>query len=221
MERFESIARTLEQGDHGAVREHVLAALQAGVDAHDILNRGLLAGMQVVGTRFRAHEIFLPDVLLAARAMYAGLDPLEGLLGEQGAQGRGTIVLGTVAGDQHDIGKSLVKIMLEGAGVQVVDLGVDVPAAQFVDAAVEHGAEVIGLSALLTTTMPVMGEVTAEVRRRGLSERLRVVVGGAPVNEEFAQEIGADAVGWDAAGAVDLVTELVREVEDARSSATP
>lgn len=221
MEILSQIAAALENGDRETVSASVLRALDVPVEATTILNDGLLAGMDVVGRKFRAHEIFLPDVLLAARAMYAGLEPLEELLAAVGGlQGRGTVVLGTVAGDQHDIGKNLVKIMLEGAGYRVIDLGVDVPSSRFVDEAVDADASVIGLSALLTTTMPLMGEVVDEVRRRGLEQRMKVVVGGAPVTEEFAEDIGADAVGWDAAGAADLVAGLIEEVNRAGTTAT-
>jgi 5-methyltetrahydrofolate--homocysteine methyltransferase len=165
--------------------------------------------MDVVGVRFGAHEIFLPEVLLAARAMKAGMDLVKPLLVSGDAPSRGKVVLGTVKGDVHDIGKNLVGIMLEGAGFEVVDLGTGVAAETFVDAAVAEGASVIGLSALLTTTMPGMREVVDLIRERGHRGNLRVIVGGAPLSQAFADEIGADGYSYDAAGAVELVKTLV------------
>jgi 5-methyltetrahydrofolate--homocysteine methyltransferase len=166
--------------------------------------------MNVVGEQFRQREIFLPDVLLAARAMYAGLDLLKPLLARDGVPSAGRIVIGSVRGDLHDIGKNLVGIMLKGAGFEVIDLGNDVPADRFVEAAVAHGATVIGMSALLTTTMPVMKDVIDLLRARGLSGTIKVIVGGAPVSDGFAREVGADAYGYDAANAVERVRGLVR-----------
>ena len=165
--------------------------------------------MQVVGQRFRAHEIFLPDVLLAARAMVAGVDLIRPRLEGRELPRRGTVVIGSVRGDLHDIGKNLVGIMLRGAGFEVVDLGNDVAPERFVDAAVASDAGVIGMSALLTTTMTVMKEVVDLLRARGLDGRIRTIVGGAPVSEAFAREIGADAHGYDAANAVERVGALL------------
>jgi 5-methyltetrahydrofolate--homocysteine methyltransferase len=162
-----------------------------------------------VGEKFRAHEIFLPEVLMAARAMYAGMDILKPLLAKEGVASRGKVVIGTVRGDLHDIGKNLVAIMLRGAGFEVIDLGNDVSPEKFVDAAKESGAELIGMSALLTTTMPVMKEVTSLLGERGLRGRIRTIVGGAPVSDEFAKQIGADAYAYDAASAVERVRALV------------
>jgi 5-methyltetrahydrofolate--homocysteine methyltransferase len=162
----------------------------------------------VVGERFGAHEIFLPDVLLAAKAMYAGLDLVQPLLEAGGIAARGTIVLGTVRGDLHDIGKNLVGIMLRGAGFEVIDLGHDVPPERMVETARDTGASIIGMSALLTTTMPVMREVVDRLRAAGLAGGIKTVVGGAPVTEEFAREIGADAYAYDAANAVEVVKQL-------------
>jgi 5-methyltetrahydrofolate--homocysteine methyltransferase len=165
--------------------------------------------MQVVGDKFRDHEIFLPDVLLAARAMNAGLELLEPLLGESDTTSKGKVVIGTVKGDLHDIGKNLVGIMLSGAGFEVIDLGKDVAPSRFVEAAKESGATVIGMSALLTTTMPAMKEVVALLKQEGLDGNVRTIVGGAPVDEEYAREIGADGYGFDAANAVERVKELL------------
>lgn len=203
------IAEGLERGEDDRVGQLVREAIARQTPASEILNDGLLAGMARVGEQFRLREIFLPDVLLAARAMYAGLDLLKPLLARDDVPTAGRIVLGSVKGDLHDIGKNLVGIMLQGAGFEVIDLGHDVPAERFVDAAEARGASVIGLSSLLTTTMPVMKDVVEAVRARGLAGRVRVIVGGAPVSEAWAREIGADAYGYDAANAVERVRGLV------------
>jgi len=209
MEILDEIAAALQAGEVAQVGALTAQALAAGLPAGDVLQRGLLAGMGVVGEQFRAREIFLPDVLLAARAMYAGLELLKPLLASQGVAMRGKVVIGTVKGDLHDIGKNLVAIMLRGAGFEVIDLGHDVAPEVFVDAALREQAPIIGISALLTTTMPRMREVVALVRERGLAGKVRTLVGGAPVNAAFAQEIGADGYACDAAQAVDRVTALL------------
>ncbi len=209
MEILDEIAAALQAGDVPRVGALTAQALEAGQGAGDVLQRGLLAGMKVVGEQFRAREIFLPDVLLAARAMYAGLDLLKPLLASQGVALRGKVVIGTVKGDLHDIGKNLVAIMLRGAGFEVIDLGHDVAPEAFVDAAVREQAPIVGLSALLTTTMPRMKDVIELLRQRGLAGKVRTVVGGAPVSADFAREIGADGYACDAAQAVDRVTALL------------
>ncbi|HSL19265.1 MAG TPA: corrinoid protein [Methylomirabilota bacterium] len=209
MELLNEIGTALENGDHGRVAELVRRAVDDGVPASEIIERGLLAGMDVVGRRFGAHEIFLPDVLLAARAMKAGMDVVRPLLVGGEVPSRGTVVLGTVRGDVHDIGKNLVATMLAGAGFEIVDLGTDVAPERFVEAAVDRGAAVVGLSALLTTTMGAMREVVELVHERGLAGEVRVLVGGAPVTQAFADEIGADAYAWDAGSAVEVVKGLV------------
>jgi len=209
MELLEQIARNLQDGEDEKVAELTREAIAAKVAAKDILQQGLLAGMDVVGQKFKCHDVFLPDVLLAARAMNAGMEELKPLLADEDISSRGKVVLGTIQGDLHDIGKNLVGIMLGGAGFEVIDLGSDIPAVEFVDAAEKHSAEVIGMSALLTTTMTGMQEVTDLVRERGLADRVKTIVGGAPVSEEFARQIGADAYGYDASNAVDRVKELL------------
>jgi 5-methyltetrahydrofolate--homocysteine methyltransferase len=203
------LSERLQDGDDGGVRELTHAALDAGLPPGDILNGALLSGMARVGERFRTREIFLPDVLLAARAMRAGMTVLQPLLVGSGVAPLGKIVLGTVNGDVHDIGKNLVAILLQGAGVEVIDLGTDVPPERFVDAAVDSGATLIGISALLTTTMTGMREIVDLVRERNLKDRIAIIVGGAPVTARFALEIGADAYASDAAGAVERVTTLL------------
>jgi 5-methyltetrahydrofolate--homocysteine methyltransferase len=210
VDELDRISERLQCGDHHAVAALVAGAIAAGVPATAILERGLLAGMDIVGRRFGAHEIFLPEVLLAARAMKAGMELVKPRLVAGAAPSRGTVVLGTVKGDVHDIGKNLVGIMLEGAGFEVVDLGTGVAADAFVETAVTRGASVIGLSALLTTTMGGMGEVVDRLRERDPERRVKVIVGGAPLSQAFADEIGADGYSWDAAGAVELVKRLLR-----------
>src|SRR5512139_1620608 len=209
MEILERIAAVLQQGDDEQVGRLAAEALAAGIPAGEVLEKGLVAGMNVVGEQFRLREIFLPDVLLSARAMYAGLDVLKPHLASEGVRSRGKVVLGTVKGDLHDIGKNLVGIMLRGAGFEVVDLGHDVAPEAFVDTAAREGATLIGMSALLTTTMTRMRDVVALLRERGLAGRIRTIVGGAPVSADFAREIGADGYACDAAAAVDRVRALL------------
>jgi 5-methyltetrahydrofolate--homocysteine methyltransferase len=208
VELLNQISEALQRGDHETVAELARESVAAGVPAEEVLNGGLLAGMDVVGRRFGAHEIFLPEVLLAARAMKAGMEQVQPLLADGGAPPRGTVVLGTVRGDVHDIGKNLVGTMLEGAGFEVVDLGTGVAPEVFIDTAVAEGATVIGLSALLTTTMPAMREVVDLARERGRRNELKIIVGGAPLTQDYADEIGADGYSYDAAGAVGLVKSL-------------
>jgi corrinoid protein of di/trimethylamine methyltransferase len=209
MEILGRIAAALREGDEQQVGRLAAEALAAGVPAGEVLQQGLVAGMNVVGEQFRLREIFLPDVLLSARAMYAGLDVLKPHLASEGVASRGKVVIGTVKGDLHDIGKNLVGIMLKGAGFEVIDLGHDVTPEAFVDAAVREGAPLIGMSALLTTTMTRMRDVVALVRERGLAGKVRTIVGGAPVSADFAREIGADDYACDAATAVDRVVALL------------
>jgi 5-methyltetrahydrofolate--homocysteine methyltransferase len=208
MEILKKIAKALETGDDRKVGEQVREALEEGLTASEILDRGLVPGMNVVGERFRRREIFLPEVLLAARAMKAGVGVLEPHLAGGEVPSRGTVVLGTIQGDLHDIGKNLVGIMLEGSGYRIVDLGTDVAPKAFVDAAEAEGASIIGVSALLTTTMSRMGEVVEMRDDRGLAGRVHVVVGGAPLSREFADSIGAAAYGYDAADAVERIAAL-------------
>jgi 5-methyltetrahydrofolate--homocysteine methyltransferase len=209
MDILKRIADSLEKGDDAQVGALTAEAIAAGVPAGEILQNGLIAGMNVVGDQFRLREIFLPDVLLAARAMYAGLEPLRPLLAEEGVPLRGKIVIGTIKGDLHDIGKNLVGIMLKGSGFEVIDLGHDVEPEVFVDTAVREGAPLIGMSALLTTTMSRMKEVVALIESRGLSGQIKTIVGGAPLSPEFAREIGADDYASDGSTAVERVKALL------------
>ncbi len=205
------LSEKLISGDDQAAAELTRKAIDDGTQPKRILDDGLIAGMDVVGQRFKAHEIFLPDVLMAAKAMYAGMEVLKPLLIRDGVPTLGKVVLGTVQGDLHDIGKNLVAVMLKGAGFDVIDLGSDVPPEKFVEAIHEHEAAVVGMSALLTTTMPAMRSVIQSLKDGGLFGKVKVIVVGAPVSAEFAVEIGANAHGYDAANAVDRVKHLMSE----------
>lgn len=209
MELLAQISENLEAGNDKKVAELTRRAIEQGLAPKQILDTGLIAAMATVGERFKAHEIFLPEVLLAARAMYAGMDELRPLLIKEGVPSIGKVVLGSVQGDLHDIGKNLIGIMLKGAGFEVIDLGNDVAPERFVETANEQGAPVIGMSALLTTTMPAMKTVVNLVQKRGLAGKVKTIVGGAPVSQEFARQIGADAYGFDATSAVEKVKSLV------------
>ena len=204
MSPLDDIRTQLIDGHHQQVRALTETALASGVKAEEILSQALLPGMEVIGERFRAHEVFLPAVLLAARAMHAGLDLLRPHLEGGNLPSRGTVVIGSVEGDLHDIGKNLVGIMLRGGGFNVVDLGHSVSPDSFVAAAREHNAAVVGMSALLTTTMPVMARVVQALQAAGLGS-VKTVIGGAPVSDAYAQEIGADGYGYDAASATQIV----------------
>jgi 5-methyltetrahydrofolate--homocysteine methyltransferase len=209
MADFRQIAEKLEAGEADEVKRLVQAAINQGVPAADILNQGLLAGMESVGAKFKVNEIFVPDVIFAARAMTAGLQILQPKLAAAGIKPLGRVVMGTVKGDLHDIGKNLVCMMLRGAGFSVTDLGSDVPVEKFVAAAREgDGNCVVGLSALLTTTMPKMAEVVTQIRAAGL-KNVKVMIGGAPVTQGYAKEIGADGYAPDAATAADVARELM------------
>jgi corrinoid protein of di/trimethylamine methyltransferase len=193
---------------YDGLKEEVVAevreALGRGHGPTDVLARGLVAGMDIVGADFRDGILFVPEVLMAANAMKAGMEILRPLLTETGAPRIGTMVIGTVKGDIHDIGKNLVAMMMEGAGFEVINLGINNDAQKFIDAVRAHQPEIIGMSALLTTTMPYMKVVVQALRDEGLRDQVFVMVGGAPVTESFAQQVGADAYGRDAATAVEL-----------------
>jgi 5-methyltetrahydrofolate--homocysteine methyltransferase len=205
------IGASLLAGDDKKIVEQVNHAIETKVPTTEILDDGLIAGMNVVGTKFRNEEMYLPEVLLSARAMTAAVTLLKPLLIAEEVPSRGKVILGSVQGDLHDIGKNLVGIMLEGAGFAVVDLGIDVPPNKFIEAAVEENASVIGVSSLLTTTMANMKGVVDLVEERGLTEQVKVLVGGAPLTEEFAESIGANGYAYDAANAVEKVIALVGE----------
>jgi len=206
---LKTIANSVIEGEKEKVRELVQQAIANRVSADKILSEGLIAGMNVVGGKMRKHEVFLPEVLLSAGAMQAGMDLLKPLLATGEVSLGPKVVLGTVKGDIHDIGKNLVGMMLTGAGFQVVDLGKDIPAERFVQATKEEEAQIVAMSALLTTTMPEMRNTIEALKVAGLREKVKVIVGGAPVSPEYAAQIGADGYGRDAAVAVDKVRELV------------
>lgn len=198
------------EGNAPGVQAGVKAALDQGVAAEVILNQALISAMNEVGRRFEEGEYFVPEMLVSARAMQAGLGLLKPFLMESGVKAAGKIAIGTVKGDLHDIGKNLVAMMLEGAGFEVQDLGVDVQPEAFVQAA-QGGAQVIGMSALLTTTMNNMQTTVQALQSAGLRDRVKVVVGGAPVTDDFARKIGADAYAQDASGAVRTVRQLISQ----------
>jgi 5-methyltetrahydrofolate--homocysteine methyltransferase len=201
--------KDLYAGNFNEVEAATKTALEQGISAQDVLSNGLIAGMDVVGRDFKAGDLFIPEVLMCARAMHAGLDVLRPLLVESGMESQGKIVLGTVAGDLHDIGKNLVSMMLEGAGFEIIDLGTDVKPEQFVEAARNEDADLVGMSALLTTTMLSMKATIDALQEAGLRDKVKVMVGGAPVTSKFASEIGADRYASDAGSAVDTARELV------------
>ena len=197
------ISENLQKGKAKIVKQLVQEAIDAGISAQDILEKGLIAGMNVVGEKFRNNEIFVPEVLVAARALNMGSALLKPLLAADGVKAHGKVCIGTVQGDLHDIGKNLVKMMMEGKGLEVVDLGTDVAAETFVKTAIEQECQIICCSALLTTTMPVMEEVVKAAETAGIREKVKIMIGGAPVTEEFCKQIGADAYSDDAASAAD------------------
>lgn len=213
------LAAQLIEGNAEQVSLLTRQALDEGVSPQDILQKGLLAGMAVVGQQFRDNEIFLPEVLVRARAMKAGMEHLEPLLAASGVEPVGRVLIGTVKGDIHDIGKNLVVMMLKGAGIQVVDLGINVPAQKFLEGIAQHKPEVVGMSALLTTTMVQMKVNMEAFRSAGILDNVRVMVGGAPVTKEYAQSIGADGYAANASTAVNRALELIAEARSARAAA--
>ena len=211
MSIIQEISEFLQKGRAKNVKLLVQQALDEGVDAKAILNEGLLDGMMIIGGKFKRNEVFVPEVLVAARAMNAGMEILEPKLVEIGNEPIGKAVVGTVKGDLHDIGKNLVAMMYKGAGLEVIDLGVDVDAETFVAKAEEIGADVIGMSALLTTTMANMKSVVDLLNEKGIRDKYIVMIGGAPITDSFAEEIGADYYTADAASAAEVVKKAVLE----------
>lgn len=204
MEILNKLAASIEAGNSAETKNLTQQALGKDITPGDILNNGLISGMNSIGIKFRNNEVFIPEVLVAARAMKAALEILRPLLVQSGVNSKGKVVLGTVKGDLHDIGKNIVGIMLEGAGFEVIDLGTDTPTEKFIEAVKTHKPGVVGLSALLTTTMPSMKAVVEKLKEENLRDRVKVIIGGAPVTQPFADEIGADGYSADATGAVDL-----------------
>lgn len=209
MADYNAISENLQKGKAKIVKELVAQALEEGASPLEILEQGLLSGMTVIGVKFKANEVYVPEVLVAARAMNMGMQVLKPHLTAEGIKGRGTAVIGTVQGDLHDIGKNLVKMMLEGKGLTVVDLGVDVAPEKFIEAAIENDAQLICCSALLTTTMGMMKNVVEEASKQGVRERFKIMIGGAPITQNFCDFIGADCYTPDAASASDAALAFV------------
>jgi len=203
------VSEALQRGDAEKVAELVKQALEQNLLPKDILENGLIKGMDIIGKKFKKNEVYVPEVLIAARAMHAGMSILRPKLIETGVKSMGTIAIGTVKGDLHDIGKNLVKMMLEGAGFVVIDLGVDVTTDKFVEAVKEHKPNIIGMSALLTTTMVNMAEVIKALEAAGLRDKVKIMIGGAPITQNYADQIGADGYSPDAASAVDKAKTFI------------
>ena len=203
MSLLEDVSLALQAGRAPKVKELVQQAVDEGIPAKDVLEQGLLSGMSVVGETFKNTEVFVPEVLIAARAMNAGVAILKPYLTEAGVEAKGTAVIGTVKGDLHDIGKNLVKMMLEGRGLNVIDLGVDVEPERFVQAAIDNEADIICCSALLTTTMGEMKHVVEAAAAKGIRDKVKIMIGGAPVTQSFCDSIGADCYTAAAASAAD------------------
>jgi 5-methyltetrahydrofolate--homocysteine methyltransferase len=208
-EKLRAIKRAVIEGDMTAAREGVQLALDAGLDAAMILQQGLIPAMAEVGRLFEAGEYYVPEMLVAARAMQSGLALLKPILVRSSAKPAGKVVIGTVKGDLHDIGKNLVAMMLEGAGFQINDLGSNVSPERFIEALQEDQVDILGLSALLTTTMTMMRSTITAIEQAGLRDRVKIIVGGAPVTRAYAEEIGADGYAPDASRAVSLAKQLV------------
>lgn len=209
MADMEALAQAIINGKAPDAKKITEEAIAEGMNPGDILNNGLVAGMNVVGSKFKNNEFYVPEVLIAARAMKMAMEVLRPKLASSGVEAKGKVAIGTVAGDLHDIGKNLVAMMLEGAGFEIIDLGVDVKPQAFVEA-VKDGANVIALSALLTTTMPAMKDTIETLKSEGVRDQASVMIGGAPVTQNYADEISADGYAPDAASAVDKAKELLK-----------
>jgi len=209
MVSLNKVSEALQRGDAEKVAELVKQALEENLLPKDILENGLIKGMEIIGVKFKKNEVYVPEVLIAARAMHAGMSILRPKLIETGVKNIGTIAIGTVKGDLHDIGKNLVKMMLEGAGFEVIDLGVDVSTDKFVEAVKKHKPNIIGMSALLTTTMVNMAEVIKALEAAGLRDKVKIMIGGAPITQNYADQIGADGYSPDAASAVDKAKTFI------------
>lgn len=209
MKIFEELADEVQKGNSESVEELTKRALSQDISAEDILNNGLVAGMNIVSKKFKNNEIFIPEVLISAKSMYSGLGIIKPLLSELNVKSKGKVVIGTVKGDLHDIGKNIVAMLLQGAGFDVVDLGADVPKEKFLEFVKNERVDILGMSALLTTTMIYMKETIEALKNAGLRENVKVIIGGAPVTESYAAQIDADGYAPDAASAVDLTKRLL------------
>ena len=212
-ETLNEISEWLQKGRAPKVKAAVTKALEEGIPASEILENGLLAGMDIIGQKFKNNEVFVPEVLVAARAMNRGVEILRPYLVEDGVETKGTVILGTVKGDMHDIGKNLVRMMMEGKGLEVIDIGVDVPTESFLDAAREHNAKLICCSALLTTTMGEMKNVVDAVKASEMNGKVKIMIGGAPITQTFCEQIGADCYTPDAASAAEAALKFCEEME--------
>jgi 5-methyltetrahydrofolate--homocysteine methyltransferase len=208
---FNDLTESIMKGDEVKVKEIVEGAVKSQVPVREILNNGLIEAMNIVGVKFKNCEMFIPEVLKSAKAMKAGIEVIRPLFEKSGVETRGRVVIGTVKGDLHDIGKNLVGMMVEGGGFEVVDLGTDVPPEKFVEAVKTNGAKICMMSALLTTTMPSMKETVEALKKAGLGGKVKTMVGGAPVTQKFANEIGADGYGSNAAAAMETAKKLVAD----------
>lgn len=206
---LEDLAAEVIKGDAGVVKNLTEEALSQNISAEEVLNSGLVAGMNVIGEQFKSNEIFIPEVLVAARAMKAGMQIIRPLLAEANVEPLGKVIIGTVGGDLHDIGKNIVAMLLEGAGFEVLDLGADVTKEKFLEFAEKENPDVLGMSALLTTTMVFMKDMVQSLEESGLKDKIKVIVGGAPITQSYADEIRADGYAPDAASAVDLVKSVM------------
>ena len=211
-ETLNEISEWLQKGRAPKVKAAVTKALEEGIPASEVLEDGLLAGMDIIGQKFKNNEVFVPEVLVAARAMNRGVEILRPYLVEDGVETKGTVILGTVKGDMHDIGKNLVRMMMEGKGLEVIDIGVDVPTESFLDAAREHNAKLICCSALLTTTMGEMKNVVDAVKASEMNGKVKIMIGGAPITQTFCEQIGADCYTPDAASAAEVALKFCEEM---------
>ncbi|SDI40506.1 cobalamin B12-binding domain-containing protein [Desulfosporosinus hippei] len=209
MSNYADLAKSVIEGQKDKVKEHVQNLIAAGNSPLEIVNEGLIAGMNVVGIRFKAGDMYVPEVLMAAKSMSGGLEIVKPLIAKADQKSQGKILLGTVKGDLHDIGKNLVGMLIESGGLEVINMGVDISAEDFIDAVIEHEPDIVALSALLTTTMPAMQDIIELLEEEELRDKVKVIIGGAPVSQEYADTIGADGYAPDAGSAVELCKRLL------------
>jgi 5-methyltetrahydrofolate--homocysteine methyltransferase len=209
MSSLNDLVKSVIEGDVDAIGSQVKALIANGTDPLEIINQGLIAGMNTVGVRFKAGDMYVPEVLMCARSMAVGLEIVKPLIAEKDMKSAGKVVIGTVKGDLHDIGKNLVTMMMQSSGLEVIDIGIDVAPEKFIEAIREHKPDILGMSALLTTTMPAMKDTIELLVEEGLRDKVKIIVGGAPVSQEFATYVGADAYAPDAAVATDQCKEFV------------
>ncbi|MCO5386031.1 MAG: corrinoid protein [Desulfosporosinus sp.] len=209
MSTLNQLADAVYKGNFLGVKDITQQLIEGGTDPIEIINQGLIEGMNIVAPKFKSGEMFVPEVMMSARAMHTGMEMVKPLIADKDVPSKGTIIIGTVAGDLHDIGKNLVVMILGSAGFKVVDLGVDVPADKFIDAVKEHNPQVVGMSALLTTTMPMMQNTINALQEAGLRDTVKIIVGGAPVSQDFADKIGADGFAADAMAAKEICEKYV------------